>query len=65
MPTATPEISNSIPLEDGCIRGDVLSLEKQFVGMGVPAIRQLKQLEDENSKIESFVAVPTLDRSTL
>ena len=39
--------------------------EKQFVGMGVPEIRRLKQLEDENSKLKRLVADLTLDRSML
>ncbi|MDF2600302.1 MAG: Transposase family [Methylobacterium brachiatum] len=30
--------------------------KKQFVGMGVPEIRRLKQLEDENSKLKRLVA---------
>lgn len=29
---------------------------KQFVGMGVPEIRPLKQLEDENSKLKRLMA---------
>ena len=37
--------------------------KKQFVGMGVPEIRRLKQLEDENSKLKRLVADLTLDRS--
>ena len=36
---------------------------KQFVGMGVPEIRRLKQLEDENGKLKRLVADLTLDRS--
>ena len=36
-----------------------------FVGMGVPEIRRLKQLEDENSKLKRLVADLTLDRSML
>ena len=39
--------------------------KKQFVGMGVPEIRRLKQLEDENSKLKRLVADLTLDRSML
>ena len=38
---------------------------KQFVGVGVPEIRRLKQLEDENSKLKRLVADLTLDRSML
>ena len=39
--------------------------KKQFVGMGVPEIRRLKQLEDENGKLKRLVADLTLDRSML
>ncbi|MCJ2106634.1 transposase, partial [Methylobacterium sp. E-041] len=37
--------------------------KKQFVGMGVPEIRRLKQLEDENSKLKRLVADLTLGRA--
>ena len=30
--------------------------KKQFIGMGVPEIRRLRQLEDENSKLNRLVA---------
>jgi putative transposase len=33
--------------------------------MGVPEIRRLKQLEDENSKLKKLVADLTLDRAML
>lgn len=48
---------------DGCVRADVLPSDGQFVGMGVPEIRRLKQLKDENSKLKRLVADLTLDRS--
>jgi len=38
---------------------------KQVAGMGVPEIRRLKQLEDENAKLKKLVADLTLDRSML
>jgi putative transposase len=31
--------------------------KKQFVGMGVPEIRRLKQLEEENSKLKRLVGI--------
>ena len=37
--------------------------KKQFVGMGVPEIRRLMQLEEGNGKLERLVADLTLDRS--
>jgi putative transposase len=39
--------------------------KKQFVGMGVPEIRRLKQLEEENGKLKRLVADLTLDRTML
>jgi putative transposase len=39
--------------------------KKQYAGMGVPEIRRLKQLEDENSKLKKLVADLTLDRAML
>lgn len=39
--------------------------KKQLVGMGVPEIRRLKQLEHENGKLKRLVADLTLDRSML
>ncbi len=39
--------------------------KKQFAGMGVPEIRRLKQLEDENGKLKKLVADLTLDRAML
>ena len=45
------------------LRRPSIGWKKQFVGMGVPEIRRLKQLEDENSKLKRLVADLTLDRS--
>ena len=39
--------------------------KKQFVGMGVPEIRRLKQLEEENGRLKRLVADLTLDRTML
>ena len=37
--------------------------KKHFAGMGVPEIRRLKQLEEENRKLEQLVADLTPDKS--
>ena len=37
----------------------------QFVGIGVPEIRRLKQLRNENNELKRLVADLTLDRSML
>ena len=39
--------------------------KKQFAGMGVPEIRRLKPLEDENAKLKKLVADLTLDKRIL
>ena len=39
--------------------------KKQYAGMGVPEIRRLEQLEDENGKLKKLVADLTLDRAML
>jgi putative transposase len=39
--------------------------KKQFAGMGVPEIRRLKQLEDENKRLKQLVADLTLDKTML
>lgn len=39
--------------------------KKQFVGLGVPEIRRLKQLEDENAKLKRLVADLSLDQTML
>ena len=37
----------------------------QFAGMGVPEIRRLRQLEEENKRLKPLVADLTLDKSML
>ena len=39
--------------------------KKQFAGMGAVEIRRLKQLEEENSKLQRPVADLTLDKTML
>ena len=39
--------------------------KRWFAGMGVPEIRRLRQLEEENKKLEQLVADLTLDKSML
>ena len=39
--------------------------KKQFAGMGVPEIRRLKQLEEENKRLKQLVADLTLDKTML
>ena len=39
--------------------------KKRFAGMGVPEIRRLRQLEQENRKLKQLVADLTLDKTML
>ncbi len=39
--------------------------KKRFAGMGVPEIRRLRQLEEENRKLKQFVADLTFDKTML
>ncbi len=39
--------------------------KKKFAGMGVPELRRLKQLEDENRRLKRLVADLTLDKQML
>jgi putative transposase len=39
--------------------------KKKYAGMGVPELRRLKLLEDENSRLKRLVADLSLDRTML
>jgi putative transposase len=39
--------------------------KKHFAGMGVPEIRRLKQLEEENKRLKQLAADLTLDKTML
>ncbi len=39
--------------------------KKQYAGMGVQELRELRQLRDENSRLKRLVADPSLDRQIL
>lgn len=39
--------------------------KKQYAGMGISEIRQLRQLEDENRRLKRLVADLTLDKQML
>ena len=39
--------------------------KKKYGGLGVPELRRLKQLEEENNKLRSIVADLTLDKQML
>ncbi len=39
--------------------------KKRFAGMGVPEVRRLKQLEEENRRLKQLVADLSLDKTML
>jgi len=39
--------------------------KKRFAGLGVPELRWLRQLEEENRKLKQLVADPSLDKAML
>ncbi len=39
--------------------------KKQFTGLEIDQVRQLKQLQDENGRLKKLVAELTLDRAML
>jgi putative transposase len=39
--------------------------KKKYAGMGVPELRRLKQLEEENGRLKRLVADLSLDRTML
>jgi len=39
--------------------------KKKYAGLGVPEMRRLRQIEDENSRLKRLVADLTLDRQML
>ena len=39
--------------------------KKQYVGLGVDQVRQLKQLQEENTRLKQVVADLTLDKAML
>jgi putative transposase len=59
--TAVTEICRKM----GIAQNTFYRWRQKFVGMGVPEIRRLRQLEEENSKLKQLVADLSLDRAML
>jgi putative transposase len=51
--------------QNGHQRGHVLQLEEKIWGLGVPELRRLKQLEEENQHLKQLVADLSLDKQML
>jgi putative transposase len=58
------------PVDDICRKMGVSQAsffrwKKQFAGLGIPELRELRQLRDENRKLKGLVADLSLDRTIL
>ena len=58
------------PVEDICRKLGVSQAtffrwKKQYAGLGLPELRELRQLRDENRKLKGLVADLSLDRTIL
>jgi putative transposase len=67
---ALRQTENGIAVDEACRTLGVSEAtfyrwKKQFAGMGVVAIRRLKQLEEENAKLKRLVADLSLDKTML
>jgi putative transposase len=59
--TPVPEVCRRLGVsEQTCYRW-----KRKFAGMGVAELRRLRQLEDENKRLEQLVADLTLDKQLL
>ena len=43
----------------------LLTRQKKYAGLGVPELRKLRQLEEENQKLKQLVADLSLDKQML
>ena len=67
---ALRQATNGIPIAEitrkmGVTEQTFCRWRKQFAGMGISEIRQLRQLEDENRRLKRLVADLTLDKQML
>ena len=64
------ELENGAKVSEMCRKlgvtdATIYNWRKRYAGMGVPEIRKLRQLEDENGKLKRLVADLTLDKMIL
>jgi putative transposase len=45
--------------------GDLLPVERQYAGLGVSELRELRQLREENGRLKRLVADLSVDRQIL
>jgi putative transposase len=70
MVVALRQAESGTPVEEVCRKlgiseGTFFRWKKRFGTLGVPAIRELRQLREENRRLKSVVADLTLDRTIL
>ncbi len=70
MVMALRQAEGGAPVEEVCRKlgiseGTFFRWKKKFGTLGVPEVRELRQLRDENRRLKSLVADLTLDRTVL
>jgi putative transposase len=70
MVMALRQAEGGTPVEEVCRKlgiseGTFFRWKKKFGTLGVPEVRELRQLRDENRRLKSLVADLTLDRTVL
>ena len=70
MVMALRQAESGTPVEEVCRKlgiseGTFFRWKKKFGTLGVPEVRELRQLRDENRRLKSLVADLTLDRTVL
>ena len=70
MVMALRQAESGTPVEEVCRKlgiseGTFFRWKKKFGTLGVPEVRELRQLRDENRRLKSLVADLTLDRTIL
>jgi len=64
------QVDSGVPVEEACRKLGISQQtfyrwKKRFAGLGVPELRRLKQLEEENRKLKGLVADLSLDKQIL
>lgn len=64
------QVESGVPVEEACRKLGISQQtfyrwKKKFAGLGVPELRRLKLLEEENKKLKSLVADLSLDKQIL
>jgi len=64
------QVESGVPVEEACRKLGISQQtfyrwKKKFAGLGVPELRRLKLLEEENKKLKALVADLSLDKQIL